>query len=282
MIGPQLGGAESTVVRRITFAHGTAKVVVELPSEPLASAVRGLFPGYSGAGHTGDADLVLTCLPGGNWELTAGDQVSVFDDLTDAVGALEYEITISLLQGLSGFLRLHAAAIAVNGRATVLLGPSGSGKSSLALYACRQGCQVFGDDVVLLDTDARLHGFERMFEVADATARTLGIDLEATPFRSEHSPEVWVDPRLFGGWASPAPIGRVVVLDYDPAAPLSSRAMSPAETAAALVRSIMTEDVGPVSSIDACLSVAQTAPGLVLTYPTAAHAMTLLERAKDR
>ena len=47
-------------------------------------------------------------------------------------------------------LRLHATAVAFEGRAVLLTGPSGSGKSSLALELMSRGGALVGDDRVIL------------------------------------------------------------------------------------------------------------------------------------
>ncbi|MGB1234320.1 MAG: HPr kinase/phosphorylase [Planktomarina sp.] len=45
---------------------------------------------------------------------------------------------------------LHATAVAWQGRAALLLGPSGSGKSDIALQMMAYGCDLIGDDRVLV------------------------------------------------------------------------------------------------------------------------------------
>ncbi len=47
-------------------------------------------------------------------------------------------------------LILHASAVALNGRALVFSGPSGSGKSFTALEFMAHGCTLVADDTVLL------------------------------------------------------------------------------------------------------------------------------------
>lgn len=45
---------------------------------------------------------------------------------------------------------IHASAVAIAGRGLLILGPSGSGKSSLALALMGQGAQLVADDRVVL------------------------------------------------------------------------------------------------------------------------------------
>ena len=47
---------------------------------------------------------------------------------------------------------LHATAIAINGNGILLSGPSGSGKSDLALRLIDRGATLISDDGVLVDT----------------------------------------------------------------------------------------------------------------------------------
>lgn len=45
---------------------------------------------------------------------------------------------------------IHASAVAIDGRGLLILGPSGSGKSALALALMGQGAQLVADDRVIL------------------------------------------------------------------------------------------------------------------------------------
>lgn len=49
-----------------------------------------------------------------------------------------------------GFYELHAAGLAKEGKGLLLVGPSGSGKSSLALSLIRQGWHYLSDDMLIL------------------------------------------------------------------------------------------------------------------------------------
>jgi HPr kinase/phosphorylase len=48
---------------------------------------------------------------------------------------------------------LHATCVALRGQAVVLLGPSGSGKSALALQLMAMGCDLVADDRTLIRRD---------------------------------------------------------------------------------------------------------------------------------
>lgn len=74
----------------------------------------------------------------------------------------------------SGRIPLHAAGFLLGGRAVLLYGPGGSGKSSLALEAARAGLPVLGDDTVFLEMarGLRIWGFPRVFHLPLSAAGT--------------------------------------------------------------------------------------------------------------
>ncbi len=58
---------------------------------------------------------------------------------------------LGLLALQRGLLPLHAACVEIDGKATVLAGTSGSGKSVLAAALGRRGCRVLADEVTVID-----------------------------------------------------------------------------------------------------------------------------------
>jgi hypothetical protein len=62
-------------------------------------------------------------------------------------------MAIPLLLAERGELGLHAAAVGVGGRAVLFAGPSGRGKSTLALAASEHGHPVLSEDGVTIDPD---------------------------------------------------------------------------------------------------------------------------------
>ena len=104
---------------------------------------------------------------------------------------------IHAIKGLShstAWTPIHAAAAAWQGRAVVVIGQSGAGKTSLALASALTGWNYLGDDAVLVragpPTVARLYSSARvrpdMFEVlAGAMAASLGTSDDAGELKAE-------------------------------------------------------------------------------------------------
>lgn len=92
-----------------------------------------------------------------------------------------------LLRHLEGKFSLHGACVGDAGRAVVLLGRSGQGKSTIAAWLCERGLSLFADDAIAL---------ERSMD---------GYDVE--PFETNH----WLEPsaiealgwRVPGDWKAP-------------------------------------------------------------------------------
>jgi hypothetical protein len=82
------------------------------------------------------------------------------------------EPALSLLAPGAGSVLLPAAAIVRDGQAVILLGRSGTGKSSLSLRALAAGLPVLGDDQVLVSADGQVHRFPRRLRLYSDAGRT--------------------------------------------------------------------------------------------------------------
>lgn len=114
-----------------------------------------------------------------------------------------------------GQLVLHAAAVSVGGRAVALCGPTGVGKSTLAVALCRAGCGFISDDMSairfdsggrpLVLSDGRQH---RLW--ADTVERLSLADRVGQPVR-DHVRKFHVDP-FSADVSALQPLAAVVVL----------------------------------------------------------------------
>lgn len=118
----------------------------------------------------------------------------------------------ALVAGLEIF---HASAVVLDGRALAFVGPSGAGKTSLALELCRRGARFLADDVLALQARA-----QRL--LAHAGTPAAGVNhREAERLREAGQPlpdeRLGVDAREqlipVEGACGPAPLGGLFLLD---------------------------------------------------------------------
>lgn len=164
------------------------------------------------------------------------------------LGTLDRFVT-AVLDGLGqrGILGTHAAVVAVGGRAVLLAGPSGRGKSTLTLALLRDGATWLTDELALVDVDDRtILPYPRALHVSPATVEllpALGF-LRVRPRyvlggESEWSVSVADIAGAFGSAvAGPTPLAMIVVLDERGGATEEPALLpiSPAEATIALMR----------------------------------------------
>jgi len=80
-----------------------------------------------------------------------------------------------------GRFTTHAAAVSLNGKAVLLFGKQGSGKTSLALTLCRKyGCKLIGNDQVIIGLDkgrVATYGGTKIFRLRQSTIKYHNQDL---------------------------------------------------------------------------------------------------------
>lgn len=74
-------------------------------------------------------------------------------DAVHLLDTLEWKITTEILENLKHFIHLHASGLTMNRKAILLVGPSGAGKTSLALSLLLQGWEALSDEVLLIDKE---------------------------------------------------------------------------------------------------------------------------------
>jgi hypothetical protein len=103
--------------------------------------------------------------------------ISVQGSLDEHLWALAHALlTIPLIETLKrrGRFSVHAAGVALAGKALLIPGSSGSGKSTLALALARAGFDFLGDDMTFLARDGgalRALAFPEAFDLTDDTLR---------------------------------------------------------------------------------------------------------------
>jgi hypothetical protein len=130
---------------------------------------------------------------------------------------------------------LHAAAVAARGRAVVLAGPSGRGKTTLCLALLQHGFGLLSDELACVRrVGTVVDPFPRLIKFDEQSRRVLGIaHSRVTRARYiDHGAEMWlmeVEEAAPEGVSAPAPLGAVILLDgfaaetrLEPAPPVAS------------------------------------------------------------
>ena len=71
------------------------------------------------------------------------------------------DVEVSLSRAIEGRILVHSGAVAWRGRAILLPGRSGSGKSELVAALVRAGAEYLSDEFAVLDREGKVHPYQR-------------------------------------------------------------------------------------------------------------------------
>jgi hypothetical protein len=108
----------------------------------------------------GCSDIEIDILPHGNrWDIVAGGQLEETCEARSIVAEVERLLIQRVVPATPHLLTLHAAALQRGGRAWLLTGLSGAGKTTLSLALSRAGWS-FGSDEIVLKMGGTTNGLE--------------------------------------------------------------------------------------------------------------------------
>lgn len=181
-------------------------------------------------------------------------------DLGELVYALEKDLTIELQVRRSELLFLHAAALEWQGRAVLLAGASGNGKSTTAWALLHRGFQYLSDELAPLELNTMtVHAFPHALclkreplppYALPAGAIRLGLRIHVPP-------QALPSPTVVG----PRPLAAVFLVTHRPeiAAP-RVRAMGRAEASARLYTTALNPLAHCNQGLDAAVQIAECTP----------------------
>jgi hypothetical protein len=207
----------------------------ELVRASLRSMLRG-FDRISGPGADGLPRFELHPAAG-EWQvLVNGEVVHQGGDFLLALGMLEFHLVSAALERTTDFFHLHGAALCAPTRRAgiVIVGESGTGKTTLALALMLRGFTPFSDDVAVIEPESlHLRPLRRAFHISADTWPLLDgfaggrIRGEADAPPGYFSPTQWAH--------APVPVRWVLFLRRIPGRTPRLFPMEPAEAAAAII-----------------------------------------------
>jgi len=164
---------------------------------------------------------------GGTTIVAADGRTSRWRDEDEPLVGLFDAIVGGLIAALSdiGILAIHAGVVALDGRAVLIAGRSGRGKTTVVLGLLRRGLDLLSDELALVAQDDRTilpypRGLHIRRPALDLFAE-LGFLADVAPYELGGGSEWAVGPaaldRAFGTQvAAPARLSAIVLLDGDP------------------------------------------------------------------
>lgn len=252
-------------VGSVRRANGTARAVargwrqvIEIAGVPvelrgqtadIRRGVRSLF-GHLESPSTAPAVRLAVEQTASGIDVRCANRSIVVQTPDEVMPAIKAQLTETVLQLAPYELALHAAALEQRGRAVLIVGPPGAGKTTLCLALVAAGMKFAGDDIVLLRAGGLAQGvpfpaavksgawkFERCF------ARTL--DKAPIYRRSDGQDVKYLRPRVVASGSYPIRV--VILLDRQDDAAQPS--LNPLHSVDAL-RAIMAGAFTPSQTLD--------------------------------
>ena len=148
--------SEMELLGATPMAHDAAPDVMVCYGDVPGQLAR---PSSCGPSWQREGDTILLCVPGlARFLITAGRSVVIAledEALRRDASGFVLGSCLGILLHQRGALVLHGSAVARNGRAIVLCGHSGAGKSTTAAALSQKGCSFVSDDICVIGLDAQ-------------------------------------------------------------------------------------------------------------------------------
>jgi len=187
----------------------------------------------------------------------------------DLLDLLQDEVVHALIVDMASAVVVHAGAVALNDRAIILAGPTGSGKTSLAAWFVANGCQYISDEVVaLVDDGTGVVGFPRAMVhkggPADRPAMLAG-SFAANTIRTGSRMMIGPKPERVAT-RSTKRCGLIIFPEFESGAPLRISAVTAAQTGLRLMGCNLNSRNLPGAGFGEISALARDAPAFVLHY----------------
>ena len=185
----------------VTFLGSAVRVLADDPA--IAETLRRNYRHLSEGPHVGRAvELELRASDDTYACLEDGAPIASRLDPSSAIRWARQRILEHFIAARGDLLWLHGAAATLDGKALLIPGPRGRGKSTLVTALCADGWRFLGDDTVPLDPRTlELHPFPRAPEVREAPSVAMPERwlLDAQKVEHEVADRIERAPRPLGG-----------------------------------------------------------------------------------
>ena len=222
---------------KTALRFGSSETAVTYPAALLPEFTALLGPGERWEGDApgglriatdGATHFILTC-----------DHLPQFRERLSRADVLRFAIDLivpELIDGLKGQVALHAASVSRDGKAVLIAGKSGAGKSSLAAWLVECGSQYLSDEVAALSADGMIEGLRRPLIVKpDVVDLAMRLDWIAGSYRLAESGNMIVAPPPLDAPLAPLPCGLLIFPEFSRTAPARLELLSAARAATLLM-----------------------------------------------
>jgi energy-coupling factor transporter ATP-binding protein EcfA2 len=203
----------------------------------------------------GGARPMLVCV--GHYETPVADP-------TDLVPVLELDLYHGVAERAAPGWLLHAAALEKAGRALVLVGPSGAGKTTLTLALVARGWRIATEEMVLIERSLAVRGLARPLHAPSngPQHRAMPASWRQLPYPLRDAPTsalgVIAQPIAAHRVTSPLLLGTLVRIDHGPDRAARFETMSPARAMEQLWPCTLRQDDDGLAAAATILAAAPT------------------------
>ncbi|HEV2130147.1 MAG TPA: hypothetical protein VGR27_03565, partial [Longimicrobiaceae bacterium] len=205
---------------------------------------------------------------------TNGLQTAPAGTLEDSVQLARNEITNHLIAAHPELFWVHAGAAALEAGAVLVVGTWGHGKSTMVTSLCSRGWSYLSDDVVALDTKARL---AVPFHQTPLVREDPGHDLPRERILELYKTEI--DLGRVSICRRPVPIAAVLLPTFARHAPAQLLRISPAAAALELLQSCMNFGQHRAAGVGFVCEFVESVPAFRLTFGSGEAAAELVSEA---
>ena len=173
----------------------------------------------------------------------------------------------ALIEDIATGVALHTGAVRWNGKAILVAGPSGSGKSSMIAWLMDRGFEYLTDEAAVLDSAGMLCCMPRALVVKPGAAEKVAcFPAFEGAYAVQAGHHSMVRPLKAKSGTGSSPCGLMIFPTFDRSATLSIELLAPAQTAMRLVECNLNARNLPDGGFRAIAGLARKAPAVALRF----------------